>query len=168
MTLDTRRFCGVNIDDRAGRKLHAGKCADSVIVARVAGEDSGLSVVIHNASFGSVGSDEIDESRTSMTLGATRRHDGRIVFVPMNESFGVGVSMRAGAAGAAGRAAMAKVLASEAAWETARAALTTFGGWGLAAEYHVERKLREATVFVFNNLLTSYIAERVLGLPKAF
>jgi len=72
------------------------------------------------------------------------------------------------AKGAAGRAALAKVLASEAAWETARAALTTFGGWGLASEYHVERKLREATVFVFNNLLTSYIAERVLGLPKSF
>ncbi|UCH29469.1 MAG: acyl-CoA/acyl-ACP dehydrogenase, partial [Myxococcales bacterium] len=44
------------------------------------------------------------------------------------------------------RSAMAKVLASEAAWETTRAALTTFGGWGLASEYHVERKLREGTV----------------------
>jgi acyl-CoA dehydrogenase len=69
---------------------------------------------------------------------------------------------------AGGRSALAKVLASEAAWEAARAALTTFGGWGLAAEYHVERKLRDATVFVFNNMLLSYVAERVLGLPKAF
>jgi alkylation response protein AidB-like acyl-CoA dehydrogenase len=69
---------------------------------------------------------------------------------------------------AGGRSALAKVLASEAAWEAARAALTTFGGWGLAAEYHVERKLRDATVFVFNNMLNSYVAERVLGLPKAF
>jgi len=64
------------------------------------------------------------------------------------------------------RSALAKVLASEAAWETARAALTTFGGWGLAADYHVERKLRESTVYVFNNLLMNLIAERVLGLPK--
>ncbi|MFW2389775.1 MAG: acyl-CoA dehydrogenase family protein [Polyangiales bacterium] len=64
------------------------------------------------------------------------------------------------------RSAMAKVLASEAAWETTRAALTTFGGWGLAAEYHVERKLREGTVYVFNNLLMNLIADRALGLPK--
>lgn len=69
---------------------------------------------------------------------------------------------------AGGRSALAKVLASEAAWETARAALTTFGGWGLAAEYHIERKLRDTTVFVFNNLLLSYISQRVLGLPKAY
>ncbi len=64
------------------------------------------------------------------------------------------------------RSAMAKVLASEAAWETSRAALTTFGGWGLASEYHVERKLREGTVYVFNNLLLNLIADRALGLPK--
>ena len=69
---------------------------------------------------------------------------------------------------AGGRSAMAKVLASEAAWETARAALTAFGGWGLSGDYHIERKLRESTVFVFNNLLLSYIAQRVLELPKAF
>lgn len=66
-----------------------------------------------------------------------------------------------------GRSALAKVLASEAAWETARAALTTFGGWGLAGDYHVERKLRESTVYVFNNLLMNLIADRVLGLPKS-
>ena len=64
------------------------------------------------------------------------------------------------------RSAMAKVLASEAAWETTRAALTTFGGWALASEYHVERKLREGTVYVFNNLLMNLIGDRALGLPK--
>jgi acyl-CoA dehydrogenase len=69
---------------------------------------------------------------------------------------------------ASGRSALAKVLASEAAWEAGRAALTCFGGWGLAAEYDIERKLRDATVFIFNNMLLSYIAENVLGLPKAF
>ena len=66
------------------------------------------------------------------------------------------------------RSAMAKLLASEACWETARAALTAFGGWALASDYHIERKLRESTVFVFNNMLWSLLAERVLGLPKAF
>ncbi len=76
--------------------------------------------------------------------------------------------IEAGDPGAAGRSAIAKILASEAAWETARAALTTLGGWGLSADYHVERKLRDTTVFVFNNLLLSYVAERVLGLPKSY
>lgn len=70
--------------------------------------------------------------------------------------------------GASGRSAMAKILASEASWETARAALTTFGGWGLTGEYHVERKLRESTVYVFNNMLLSYLSHNVLKLPKAF
>ncbi len=68
---------------------------------------------------------------------------------------------------AVARSAMAKVLASEAAWETTRAALTTFGGWALAAEYDCERKLREGTVFVFNNLLMNLIADKALGLPRA-
>ena len=69
---------------------------------------------------------------------------------------------------AGGRSALAKILASEAAWETARAALTAFGGWALASEMHIERKLRECTVFVFNNMLLSYVSHRVLDLPKAF
>lgn len=70
--------------------------------------------------------------------------------------------------GAGGRSAMAKVLASEAAWETARVAMATFGGWGLASEYHIERKLRDSTVYIFNNMLLSYISQRVLDLPKSF
>lgn len=68
---------------------------------------------------------------------------------------------------ASGRSALAKILASEAAWEMARAAMTTFGGWALTSEMHIERKLRESTVFVFNNLLLSFVAQRVLKLPKA-
>ncbi len=66
------------------------------------------------------------------------------------------------------RSAMAKVLASEACWEVGRAAMTAFGGWALASEMHVERKIRESMVFVFNNMLWSYLSERELGLPKAF
>lgn len=66
------------------------------------------------------------------------------------------------------RSAMAKILASEACWETGRAALTAFGGWGLSSEMHIERKVREAMVFVFNNMLLSYVAQKSLGLPKAF
>jgi len=69
---------------------------------------------------------------------------------------------------AGGRSALAKILASEAAWEMGRAALTAFGGWALASEMHIERKLRDCTVFVFNNMLLSYVSQRVLDLPKAF
>ncbi len=78
------------------------------------------------------------------------------------------LSELASGADAGGRSALAKILSSEAAWETARAAMTTFGGWSLASDMHVERKLRESTVFVFNNLLLSYVSQRVLGLPKAY
>jgi acyl-CoA dehydrogenase len=69
---------------------------------------------------------------------------------------------------AGGRSALAKILASDALAEACRAAMTTFGGWALADEYHIERKLRESTVFAFNNLLLSHVAQHVLGLPKAF
>ena len=77
-------------------------------------------------------------------------------------------AVASGSPDAGGRSAMAKVLASEAAWETARAALTTFGAWGLSGEYHVERKLRESSVYVFNNMLLSYLSHTVLDLPRAF
>lgn len=78
------------------------------------------------------------------------------------------LAMLASGAEAGPRSAMAKLLASEACWETGRAAMTTFGGWALAGELHVERKLRESMVFVFNNMLWSHLAEHGLGLPKAF
>jgi len=66
----------------------------------------------------------------------------------------------------------AKLLASEAAWEAAEVAMTTFGGSGLAVESGVERKFREARVYlvapVTNNLVTAYVAEHVLGLPRSY
>jgi acyl-CoA dehydrogenase len=66
------------------------------------------------------------------------------------------------------RSALARLLASDAASEAGRAALTTFGGWALASELHIERKLRESLVFAFNNLLWSHVAQQALGLPDAF
>jgi len=67
---------------------------------------------------------------------------------------------------------MAKYLASEAAWEAGNAAMTTFGGYGMASEYDVERKFREARLFlvapVANNLVLSHVAQHVLGMPKSF
>jgi len=67
---------------------------------------------------------------------------------------------------------MAKYLASEAAWEAANAAMTTFGGYGFAVEYDIERKFREARLPIVapvsNNLILSYVGEHVLGLPRSY
>lgn len=77
-------------------------------------------------------------------------------------------------AGARGghEATMAKYLASESAWEAAEAAMTTFGGYGFASEFHVERKWREARLFrtapVSNNLVLAQVAQHILGMPRSY
>jgi acyl-CoA dehydrogenase len=67
---------------------------------------------------------------------------------------------------------MALMLTAEAAWEAANAAMQTFGGYGFDAEYDVERKFRETRLFqvapISTNLILSYVAEHVLGLPRSF
>jgi acyl-CoA dehydrogenase len=67
---------------------------------------------------------------------------------------------------------LAKLLAADASWEAGNAALQTLGGFGFAAEYDVERKLRETRLYqvapVSTNLILTYIAERVLGLPRSY
>lgn len=67
---------------------------------------------------------------------------------------------------------MAKYLASEASWEAGDVAMSTLGGYGLASEYHVERKWRETRLYrtapVTNNLVLSYVAEHVLRLPRSY
>jgi acyl-CoA dehydrogenase len=67
---------------------------------------------------------------------------------------------------------MAKLLAADASWEAANACLQTHGGYGFAVEYDVERKFRETRLYqvapVSTNLILSYVAERVLGLPRSF
>ena len=67
---------------------------------------------------------------------------------------------------------MAKLLASEASWAAGNAALDTFGGFGFATEYDIERKLRETRLYqvapVSNNLILAYLAKQCLGLPKSY
>jgi acyl-CoA dehydrogenase len=67
---------------------------------------------------------------------------------------------------------MSKLLASEAAWEAANAAIQTFGGYGFRKDYDVERKFRESRLFmvapVSNNLVLSYIGQHVLGMPRSY
>ncbi len=67
---------------------------------------------------------------------------------------------------------MAKLLASDASWAAANAAVDTLGGRGFAADYDVERKFRETRLYrvapVSNNLVLSYLAQHVLGLPRSY
>jgi acyl-CoA dehydrogenase len=67
---------------------------------------------------------------------------------------------------------MALLLAAEASWEAANACLQFHGGFGFACEYDVERKFRETRLYqvapISTNLILSYIAEHVLGLPRSF
>jgi acyl-CoA dehydrogenase len=67
---------------------------------------------------------------------------------------------------------MAKHLAAKASWEAANVCIQTHGGFGVAAEYDVERKFRENRLYlvapISTNLILSYVAEHVLGLPRSF
>ena len=67
---------------------------------------------------------------------------------------------------------MAKHLGAKASWEAANVCLQTHGGFGFAAEYDVERKFRETRLYlvapISTNLILSYVAEHVLGLPRSF
>ena len=67
---------------------------------------------------------------------------------------------------------MAKQLAAEASWEAADMCVQTHGGFGFAEEFDVERKVREARLYrvapISTNLVLSYLAEHVLGLPRSY
>lgn len=70
------------------------------------------------------------------------------------------------------QANMAKYLAAKASWEAANACIQFHGGFGFACEYDVERKFRETRLYqvapVSTNMILSYVAEHVLGLPRSF
>jgi acyl-CoA dehydrogenase len=67
---------------------------------------------------------------------------------------------------------MAKLLAAEASWAAGEACIQTHGGFGFAEEYDIERKFRETRLYqvapISTNLILSYIAEHVLGLPRSY
>jgi acyl-CoA dehydrogenase len=70
------------------------------------------------------------------------------------------------------QANMALLLAAEASWEAANACLQFHGGFGFACDYDIERKFRETRLYqvapISTNLILSYVAEHVLGLPRSF
>ena len=67
---------------------------------------------------------------------------------------------------------IAKLLSSEASWKAAEAAIQTFGGYGFAEDYDIERKYREARLYqiapISTNLILAFIAQNVLGLKKSY
>ena len=67
---------------------------------------------------------------------------------------------------------MAKMIAAEASWAAAEACIQTHGGFGFAEEYDIERKFRECRLYqvapISTNLILSYVAEHVLGLPRSY
>ena len=67
---------------------------------------------------------------------------------------------------------VAKLLASEASWQAAEMCVQTHGGFGFAEEFDIERKFRETRLYtvapISSNLILSYIAEHVLGLPRSY
>jgi acyl-CoA dehydrogenase len=70
------------------------------------------------------------------------------------------------------QANMAKYLAAKASWEAANVCMQTHGGFGFANEYDIERKFRETRLYqvapISTNLIFSYVAEHLLGLPRSF
>ena len=67
---------------------------------------------------------------------------------------------------------MAKMLAAEASWAAGEACIQTHGGFGFAEEYDIERKFRETRLYqvapISTNLILSYVAEHVLGMPRSY
>jgi acyl-CoA dehydrogenase len=67
---------------------------------------------------------------------------------------------------------LAKLLAADASWEAANVCLQTFGGFGFANEYDIERKFRETRLYqvapISTNLILSFVGEHVLGMPRSF
>jgi acyl-CoA dehydrogenase len=67
---------------------------------------------------------------------------------------------------------MAKMLAADASWAAAEACVQTHGGFGFAVEYDIERKFREARLYqvapISTNMILSYLAEHVLGMPRSY
>jgi len=67
---------------------------------------------------------------------------------------------------------LCKLLAADASWASAEACVQTFGGFGFAEEYDIERKFREARLYqvapISTNLILSYLAEHVLGMPRSY
>jgi len=77
-----------------------------------------------------------------------------------------------GGAPCGAEANMAKLLAADASWEAANVAVQTYGGFGFAEDYDIERKFRETKLYqvapISTNLILAYLGEHVLGMPRSY
>ncbi|MGB3490374.1 MAG: acyl-CoA dehydrogenase family protein [Xanthobacteraceae bacterium] len=118
---------------------------DRVVFGRPIGQNQGIQFPIAKA-YASMRAAEL------MVREATRRYEA---------------GMDCGA-----EANMAKMLAADASFEAANAAIQTHGGFGFAEEYDIERKFRETRLYsvapISTNLILSHLAEHVLGMPRSY
>jgi acyl-CoA dehydrogenase len=139
-----------------------------------------------------VASECIGDGRWLLKKGVDYANERRVFGRPIGQNQGVQfplarayaeleaadmIARRAAALFQAGRpcgadANMAKLLASEATWHAAEAAMQTHGGFGFAQEYDVERKWRESRLYqtapISTNLILAFLAQQVLGLPRSY
>ena len=122
-----------------------GYATDRVVFNRPIGQNQGVQFPVARA-FVDI------EAANLMRFEACRRYDA-------NEDCGA-------------QANMAKLLAADASWKAANECLQVHGGFGFAQEYDVERKFRETRLYqvapISTNLILSYVAEHILGLPRSF
>lgn len=139
-----------------------------------------------------VASECVGDGRWFIRKGAAYANERRVFDRPIGQNQGVQFPIarahaeleaadlmcrKAAALFAAGRdcgadANMAKLLASEATWHAAEAAMQTHGGFSFAAEYDIERKWRECRLYqiapISTNMVLAYVAQHVLGMPRSY
>jgi acyl-CoA dehydrogenase len=139
-----------------------------------------------------VASECIGDGRWLLNKGVAYANERRVFGRPIGQNQGIQfplarayaelqaadmMARRAAALFEAGRpcgedANIAKLLASEATWHAAEACMQTYGGFGFAQEYDVERKWREARIYqtapISTNLILAYVGQHVLGLPRSY
>lgn len=162
--------------------------------ARIGEEGKGFRYILSgmNAERILIAAECIGDAKWFLDVGSTYAREREVFGAPIGKNQGVqfplarayahtlaaeAVVYRAAALYDAGEdpgveANAAKMLAADASWEAGEACLQTHGGFGFAEEYDVERKWRETRLYqiapVSTNLILSYLAERVLGLPKSY
>ncbi|WP_084398957.1 acyl-CoA dehydrogenase family protein [Henriciella aquimarina] len=118
---------------------------DRIVFDRPIGQNQGVQFPVARA-FVNI------EAANLMRFDACRRYDA-------NEECG-------------GQANMAKLLAADASWQAANECMQVHGGFGFAEEYDIERKFRETRLYqvapISTNLILSYVAEHILGMPRSF
>ncbi len=139
-----------------------------------------------------IGAESIGDGRWLLKKAVEYANDRRVFDRPIGQNQGVQFPLahayaqleaadmmvrRAAALFTAGQdcgadANIAKLLASEAAWNAAEATLQTYGGFGFAKEYDIERKWRETRLYrtapISSNMILAYVAQHVLGLPRSY